>query len=176
MHILLLFCKGTSLQLMTQKWHMRSIIIVTLAISTQECGRLLHLFYSYYGQQCLDQFCLAFSSFSYIKEHKYRQPIIGRGHHYKKRGLQPRVKNATIDLKNAAIGYSRVFHSRVFKRDLFCGIIAPVRTYSRIFINTSRGPPIAAFFTSYNCILPPSYKLRPIAAFLKTRLQTNFGH
>ena len=38
--------------------------------------------------------------------------------HYKKRGFRPRLKNAAIDPKNAAIGYSRVFYSRVYKRGL----------------------------------------------------------
>ena len=39
-------------------------------------------------------------------------------HHYKKRGFRPRLKNAAIAPKNAAIGYSRVFYSRVYKRGL----------------------------------------------------------
>ena len=38
--------------------------------------------------------------------------------HYKKRGFRPRLKNAAIDPKNAAIGYSRVFYSRVYKRGI----------------------------------------------------------
>ena len=38
--------------------------------------------------------------------------------HYKKRGFRPRLKNAARDPKNAAIGYSRVFYSRVYKRGL----------------------------------------------------------
>ena len=38
--------------------------------------------------------------------------------HYKKRGFRPRLKDAAIDPKNAAIGYSRVFYSRVYKRGL----------------------------------------------------------
>ena len=38
--------------------------------------------------------------------------------HYKKRGFLPRLKNAAIAPKNAAIGYSRVFYSRVYKRGL----------------------------------------------------------
>ena len=38
--------------------------------------------------------------------------------HYKKRGFRPRLKNAAIDPKNAAVGYSRVFYSRVYKRVL----------------------------------------------------------
>ena len=40
------------------------------------------------------------------------------GFNYKKRGFRPRLKNAAIDPKNAAIGYSRVFYSRVYKRGL----------------------------------------------------------
>ena len=38
--------------------------------------------------------------------------------HYKKMGFRPRLKNAAIDPKNAAIGYSRVFYSHVYKRSL----------------------------------------------------------
>ena len=38
--------------------------------------------------------------------------------HYKKRGFRPRLKNAAIAPKNAVIGYSRVFYSRVYKRGL----------------------------------------------------------
>ena len=38
--------------------------------------------------------------------------------HYKKMGFRPRLKNAAIDPKNAAIGYSHVFYSRVYK----CGL------------------------------------------------------
>ena len=42
----------------------------------------------------------------------------GSQYHYKKRGFRPRLKNAAKDPKNAAIGYSRVFYSRVYKRGL----------------------------------------------------------
>ena len=38
--------------------------------------------------------------------------------HYKKMGFRPRLKNAAIDPKNAAIGQSGIFYSRVYKRGL----------------------------------------------------------
>ena len=47
----------------------------------------------------------------------FKDPHTGQWH-YKKRGFRPRLKNAAIDPKNAAIGYSRVFYSRVYKRGL----------------------------------------------------------
>ena len=50
---------------------------------------------------------------------KYEQQTIKvKNKHYKKRGFRPRLKNAAIDPKNAAIGYSCVFYSRIYKRDL----------------------------------------------------------
>ena len=60
--------------------------------------------------------------------------------HYKKQGLQPRLKNAAIDPKNVAIGYSCVSIAT------FSNAAYPTRTYSRIFINTATDHPIVAFF------------------------------
>lgn len=73
-------------------------------------------------------------------------------HTTKKRGLQPHLKKAVIDRKNAAIGYSYVFHSRVSKHDLSCATIAPCGTQSHISKNAAQTGSIAAFFTPYSCV------------------------
>ena len=51
-------------------------------------------------------------------ENCFFQLSISTIHHYKKMRFRPRLKNAVIDPKNATIGYSRVFYSRVYKRGL----------------------------------------------------------
>ena len=70
--------------------------------------------------------------------------------HYKKRALQPHLKNAAIDPKNTTIGYSRVFHSRVSKHSLSYATIAPCGTQSSVFKNAATNHPIAAFSTLYS--------------------------
>ena len=75
--------------------------------------------------------------------------------HYKKRGLQLRLKNAVIDPKNATIGYSRVVHSRVFTHNLYCEAIAPCVTQSCVSKNTTTNHPMAVFSTPYSCAFYP---------------------
>jgi len=56
------------------------------------------------------------------------------------------TKTATIDPKNAAIGYSHIFYSCIYKRGFHCATIAPYGFYSRVVLNAATGTPIAVFF------------------------------